>query len=160
MFSCLNFALFQSLELIHQYQAGSNGAAHIIVDAVQRELQCCGYNSIDDWNLGVSMKARGKIMESTLTTIFPVSCCPINEMVCNYDNAFITPCVDLIKESYLNYDNIIGLIGESIYLLLIPQKHFYIIICCAYKGRVKKQALVYQVVPRINCIAGLIVLPD
>lgn len=135
-----------SLELIHQYQAGSNGAAHIIVDAVQRELQCCGYNSIDDWNLGVSMKARGKIMESTLTTIFPVSCCPINEMVCNYDNAFITPCVDLIKESYLNYDNIIGLIGiiviAVVSFICLTFISSFILCCIARRSRGTKWSVV------------------
>jgi len=103
-----------SLELIRQYQSGSNGAAHIIIDAVQRELQCCGFNSFEDWNSGVSMKTQDLVMERTLTSHLPSSCCPLNERICSYEAAFITPCVDMIHESYLNHDNVIGVIGITV----------------------------------------------
>jgi len=135
-----------SLELIRQYQSGPNGAAHIIVDAVQRELQCCGYNSIDDWRLGMSMKTQDKLMERTLTTFLPASCCPINERVCNNDNAFTTPCVDLMKESYLNYDNLLGLIGifviAVVSFICLTFISSFILCCIARRSRGTKWSVV------------------
>ena len=106
-------------DLISQYKTEKHGGtAHIIIDSVQRELECCGYNSLNDWKEAVitprSMETNDTIGDEMK---FPDSCCPLNVTRCTVEDVFTVPCREVIQDNYLNPDNVIGLIGNNMVIM-------------------------------------------
>jgi len=90
-------------ERISQYnQSGS--IFDIVIDTVQRDLQCCGFKSSSDW-----------------VDSFPASCCPSScnagdcRLVgeCLSDNVYVSGCLDMIRVHLLQPDSLVGLIGVT-----------------------------------------------
>jgi len=93
---------------ISQYQQGEGkGMFDVVIDTVQRDLQCCGFKSLADW-----------------AGIYPSSCCPGNcagqgleclqvEENCLENNTFTTSCLDKIRSNLLEPSSMIGVIGLS-----------------------------------------------
>lgn len=93
-------------EKITQYHLGE-GVFNLVIDTVQRDLQCCGFRNLSDWSGS-----------------FPASCCPDScagqeqecleeEEVCVEDSVHLTSCLEMIRSSLLNPDSMIGVIGVS-----------------------------------------------
>ena len=96
--------------MINEYNEEEGGSAKMVIDTVQRQLQCCGYGSMRDWRpegvLG-SERERGVSGEPWL----PSSCC--SSAPCTEDKAFIEPCKMKLRENALNPHTAIGMIGQS-----------------------------------------------
>ena len=107
--------------MISSYQSSEVGSAKLILDTVQRELQCCGYDSVEDWlvekkeEAGVIPRGGGAILQNTsfnsLLRRLPDSCCPVEVEDCTPDDAFSLPCRESIGKNYLSPNNAIGLTG-------------------------------------------------
>jgi len=95
-------------EKITQYHLGE-GIFNLVIDTVQRDLQCCGFRKQSDWSGS-----------------FPASCCPdscagqgqgcllVEENLCVADSAYNTSCLEKIRSSLLNPgSSMIGVIGVS-----------------------------------------------
>ena len=102
----------QAEDLIRDYKDG--GPAELVVDTVQRQLECCGFLGVEDWareaeNLVQVRAARANNRSVTSVMWLPASCC--KEAACSLGNAFADSCQDKIRENYLNPNNAIGLLG-------------------------------------------------
>ena len=104
---------FQAEDLIRDYKDG--GPAELVVDTVQRQLECCGFLGVEDWareaeNLVQVRAARANNRSVSSVMWLPASCC--KEAACSLGNAFAESCRDKIRENYLNPNNAIGLLGK------------------------------------------------
>ena len=100
--------------MINSYKTSGGGSAKLILDTVQRELQCCGYDSMEDWFLELEnavVQPRGDSRSSSLNRSLPDSCCPAEIEECSPEHAFSSPCRESIMKNYLSPNNAIGLIG-------------------------------------------------
>ena len=102
----------QAEDLIRDYKDG--GPAELVVDTVQRQLECCGFLGVEDWareaeNLVQVRAARANNRSVTSAMWLPASCC--KEAACSLGNAFADSCQDKIRDNYLNPNNAIGLLG-------------------------------------------------
>ena len=102
----------QAEDLIRDYKDG--GPAELVVDTVQRQLECCGFLGVEDWareaeNLVQVRAARANNRSVTSAMWLPASCC--KEAACSLGNAFAESCQDKIRDNYLNPNNAIGLLG-------------------------------------------------
>ena len=98
--------------MIRDYKDG--GPAELVVDTVQRQLECCGFLGVEDWareaeNLVQVRAARANNRSVTSAMWLPASCC--KEAACSLGNAFAESCQDKIRDNYLNPNNAIGLLG-------------------------------------------------
>lgn len=89
----------QLMKSLVNYQSLDNNTSTI--DEVQRELKCCGVDSIDDW------VRAGKYI--------PSSCCPIQVKRCDRDSAFSLSCMTLLDKS-----RVLKLLVLDGFVLLIP----------------------------------------
>ena len=75
---------------ISQYHHGE-GVFNMVIDTVQRDLQCCGFKSLSDWS-----------------GTFPSSCCPgscdgqgveclLVEKECMWNNVYTRTCLEMIR---------------------------------------------------------------
>ena len=96
---------------MNKYKVEEGGSAKIVIDTVQRQLQCCGYDDMLDWRPeevrcrsgdNVTIGGRGQPW-------LPVSCC--NSAPCTEDKAFQEPCKLKLRENALNPNTAIGIIG-------------------------------------------------
>ena len=99
--------------MIRDYKDG--GPAELVVDTVQRQLECCGFLGVEDWareaeNLVQVRAARANNRSVSSVMWLPASCC--KEAACSLGNAFAESCQDKIRENYLNPNNAIGLLGK------------------------------------------------
>ena len=102
--------------MIRDYKDG--GPAELVVDTVQRQLECCGFLGVEDWareaeNLVQVRAARANNRSVTSVMWLPASCC--KEAACSLGNAFAESCQDKIRDNYLNPNNAIGLLGNFFY---------------------------------------------
>ena len=98
--------------MIRDYKDG--GPAELVVDTVQRQLECCGFLGVEDWareaeTLVQVRAARANNRSVTSGMWLPASCC--KEAACSLGNAFADSCQDKIRDNYLNPNNAIGLLG-------------------------------------------------
>jgi len=105
-------------DLINKYKVEEGGSAKIVIDTVQRQLQCCGYDDMLDWRPeevrggsgdNVTIGGRGQPW-------LPVSCC--NSAPCTEDKAFQEPCKLKLRENALNPNTAIGIIGIFVIILV------------------------------------------
>jgi len=102
-------------DLINKYKVEEGGSAKIVIDTVQRQLQCCGYDDMLDWRPeegltnNVTIGGRGQPW-------LPVSCC--NSAPCTEDEAFQEPCKLKLRENALNPNTAIGIIGIFVIILV------------------------------------------
>jgi len=105
-------------DLINKYRVEEGGSAKIVIDTVQRQLQCCGYDDMLDWRPeevrggsgdNVTIGGRGRPW-------LPVSCC--NSAPCTEDKAFQEPCKLKLRENALNPNTAIGIIGIFVIILV------------------------------------------
>lgn len=105
-------------DLINKYKLEEGGSAKIVIDTVQRQLQCCGYDDMLDWRPeevrggsgdNVTIGSRGQPW-------LPVSCC--NSAPCTEDKAFQEPCKLKLRENALNPNTAIGIIGIFVIILV------------------------------------------
>eukprot|EP00088_Acartia_fossae_P052416 TRINITY_DN5920_c0_g1_i2.p1 TRINITY_DN5920_c0_g1~~TRINITY_DN5920_c0_g1_i2.p1 ORF type:complete len:313 (+),score=62.50 TRINITY_DN5920_c0_g1_i2:70-1008(+) len=135
-------------DLISQYKTEKHGGtAHIIIDSVQRELECCGYNSLNDWKDAVITPRSMEHNDATDDDMmFPASCCPLNVTSCTMEDVFNVSCREIIQDNYLNPDNVIGLIGISIIVVvsfMIVTFFISFVMCCiARRSRGTKWSIV------------------
>lgn len=136
-------------DLINSYKTSGGGSAKLILDTVQRELQCCGYDSMEDWFLELEnavVQPRGESRSSSLNRSLPDSCCPAEIEECSPDEAFSSPCRESIMKNYLSPNNAIGLIGILILVIVTFMCLTFIIsfiMCCiARKNRNTKWSVV------------------
>jgi len=91
---------------ISQYHHGE-GVFNMVIDTVQRDLQCCGFKSLSDWSGN-----------------FPPSCCPGTcdgqgveclqvEKECMGNNVYTSTCLEMIRSNLLEPGSMIGAIGLS-----------------------------------------------
>lgn len=91
---------------ISQYEHGE-GMFNLVIDTVQRDLQCCGFKSLSDWS-----------------GIFPPSCCPGScdgqgleclkvEKECLETDVYKSTCLAMIRSNLLEPGSMIGAIGLS-----------------------------------------------
>ena len=100
--------------MIDKYKIEEGGSAKIVIDTVQRQLQCCGYDDILDWRPEES-SGSGVVSGDNVTTggrgqpWLPASCC--NSPPCTEEKAFQEPCKMKLRENALNPNTAIGLVG-------------------------------------------------
>jgi len=87
-------------EKISEYNK-TGGIFNLVIDTVQRDLQCCGFLSPSEWS-----------------DIFPASCCQdkcteqyCEDQECVLENIHINTCKELIKSNLLQPTSVIGIIG-------------------------------------------------
>ena len=97
--------------MIDKYKVEEGGSAKIIIDTVQRQLQCCGYDDILDWRPEAGIFGDNVTIEGRDQPWLPSSCC--NSSPCTEENAFKDPCKMKLRENALNPDTAIGLIGTD-----------------------------------------------
>jgi len=143
-------------DLIISYKSSEVGSAKLILDTVQRELQCCGYDSLEDWleeeeiNAGIIPRgsgiSRNSSSSSRLLRSLPATCCPVEVEDCTPEDAFSLPCRESIGKNYLSPNNAIGLTGIFILAVVTFMCLTFIIsflMCCiARKTRGIKWAVV------------------
>eukprot|EP00092_Neocalanus_flemingeri_P000955 GFUD01001018.1.p1 GENE.GFUD01001018.1~~GFUD01001018.1.p1 ORF type:complete len:293 (-),score=63.28 GFUD01001018.1:59-937(-) len=123
MFMFVNFVLFTALALwifvnnmedsvmesfvtdkISQYNQ-SEGIFNLVIDTVQRDLQCCGFRSSSDWSGS-----------------FPASCCPDTcaeeeclevGQECLLQRVYTSNCLEMIRSQLLQPSSMVGLIGVT-----------------------------------------------
>jgi len=107
-------------DLINKYKVEEGGSAKIVIDTVQRQLQCCGYDDILDWRPEEGQARGGSGNNVTIggrgQPWLPVSCC--NSAPCTEDKAFQEPCKLKLRENALNPNTAIGIIGIFVIILV------------------------------------------
>ena len=115
-------------DMIHQY---SQPPVKMLIDAVQQELQCCGYDSKRDWLLSsgfvvARLERAMEIMEASNSTtaqklqesredLLPRSCCIPQFRKCRLVEGFRKPCKEAIRENFLKPNNVIGIISKALF---------------------------------------------
>ena len=83
--------------ITNNYKDESRGSTEIVVDALQRDMQCCGAKSIYDWSLSVynnnhnkskHVIGPGNVKSSPFNV--PASCCKSNSQHCEVERHNIT----------------------------------------------------------------------
>jgi len=140
MFMFINFVLFTSLALwifvnnmedsvmesfvtdrIAKYS--QNGSIfNLVIDTVQRDLQCCGFKSSSEWS-----------------NSFPASCCFDSctaeeclevEQVCQLENVHTSSCLEMIRARLLQPDSMVGLIGVTFLVVVVVVGLTTLLSCC------------------------------
>jgi len=96
------------VQRIDQYDK-TGGILRLIIDSVQRDLQCCGFVSPSDWS-----------------KVFPDSCCQNqcpsegceDHVSCVLENIHNNTCKQVIKSNLLQPTSIIGIIGVAFIVVL------------------------------------------
>ena len=99
--------------MIDKYKIEEGGSAKIVIDTVQRQLQCCGYDNILDWrpeeSSGSGVSGDNVTAGGRGQPWLPASCC--NSPPCTDEKAFQEPCKMKLRENALNPNTAIGLVG-------------------------------------------------
>ena len=96
----------------------------MIIDSVQQQLQCCGYDGKTDWVHNKHlMMPRGVDLNNDEVSeddrdLLPGSCCPPSVARCSLEQGFDTPCRAAIKENFLKPNNVIGIMGIFIIIVV------------------------------------------
>ena len=120
-------------DMIHQY---SQPPVKMLIDAVQQELQCCGYDSKEDWLLSSGLvvarleqelkdvedmesnnSSTAQKLQDSKEDLLPRSCCISQFRKCQVIEGFSKPCKEAIRENFLKPNNVIGIMSK----LLIKQ---------------------------------------
>jgi len=155
MFMFVNFVLFTSLALwiflnnmensvmdsflsekISRYNQ-TESIFNLVIDTVQRDLQCCGFKSSSDWSYS-----------------FPASCCPdsctptaevclVEEQECLEENIYTSSCLEMIRSQLLQPDSMVGLIGVTflVVVALVGVTTLLSVCLCLAARRSKKLSL-------------------
>jgi len=95
-------------EKILQYN--SNSSFNLIIDFIQRDLECCGFRNPQDWD------------------VYPMSCCPKNELAeivqlvnctdgscetttCTEELAYTQSCLSAARKHFLDPSSFVGFLG-------------------------------------------------
>jgi len=96
------------MDKIAQYNQ-SEGIFNLVIDTVQRDLQCCGFKSSSDWS--------GR---------FPSSCCPDNctnqicvEVGCALETVYTSSCLEMIRSDLLHPGSMVGMIGVTFLVVVV-----------------------------------------
>jgi len=122
-------------DLIDKYKIEEGGSAKIVIDTVQRQLQCCGYDNILDWrpeeSSGSGVSGDNVTAGGRGQPWLPASCC--NSPPCTEEKAFQEPCKMKLRENALNPNTAIGLVGIFVIILVtFVSTTFFVslIMCC------------------------------
>ena len=75
-------------EKISQYSQ-SEGIFNMVIDTVQRDLQCCGFKSSADW-----------------AGSFPASCC-LEVEECQMENVYTSSCLEMIRYLCISFNQVL-----------------------------------------------------
>jgi len=126
-------------DLIDKYKIEEGGSAKIVIDTVQRQLQCCGYDNILDWrpeeSSGSGVSGDNVTAGGRGQPWLPASCC--NSPPCTEEKAFQEPCKMKLRENALNPNTAIGLVGIFVIILVtfISTTFFVSLIMCCIARR-------------------------
>jgi len=126
-------------DLIDKYKIEEGGSAKIVIDTVQRQLQCCGYDNILDWrpeeSSGSGVSGDNVTAGGRGQPWLPASCC--NSPPCTEEKAFQEPCKMKLRENALNPNTAIGLVGIFVIILVtfISTTFFFSLIMCCIARR-------------------------
>jgi uncharacterized membrane protein YgcG len=124
-----------AIDLINKYKIEEGGSAKIVIDTVQTQLQCCGYDDMLDWRPEeVAIIGRGVSRDNVTIRDqdwLPRSCC--GAAPCTQDKAFREPCKLKLRENALNPNTAIGIIGIFVIILvsfIVSTFLISLIMCC------------------------------
>lgn len=87
----------------------TEGIFNLVIDTVQRDLQCCGFKSSLDWSGS-----------------FPSSCCPDDctkeicvEVECVQETVFTNSCLEMIRSDLLQPGSMVGMIGVTFLVVVV-----------------------------------------
>ena len=115
--------------MINKYKIEEGGSAKIVIDTVQIQLQCCGYDDMLDWRPEeVAIIGRGVSRDNVTIRDqdwLPRSCC--GAAPCTQDKAFREPCKLKLRENALNPNTAIGIIGKMEFISdeAVPMENVY-----------------------------------
>jgi len=87
-------------EKISEYNS-SQDLFNLVIDTVQRDLQCCGFKSASDWS--------GE---------YPHSCCDKVQEECGEENIYNSTCKEDIRSNLLQPTSVLGVIGVTLLAVL------------------------------------------
>jgi len=121
-------------DLINKYNYEEGGSAKMIVDTVQIQLQCCGYDSKLNWRPEEILGSE-KVRDVSGEPWLPSSCC--SSAPCTEDKAFSEPCKMKLRENALNPHTAIGMIGIFVIIIVtfICSTFFVSLIMCCIARR-------------------------
>ena len=131
--------------MINKYKIEEGGSAKIVIDTVQIQLQCCGYDDMLDWRPEeVAIIGRGVSRDNVTIRDqdwLPRSCC--GAAPCTQDKAFREPCKLKLRENALNPNTAIGIIGKMESYCRLLQMFISFRNICHHPGLFHRQHISY-----------------